>query len=607
MKSNKLKTIAMTTALIALANYGYADSKELDAFNLDTLVVTATRTELTAKEVPNSIEVITEQDIKNIGAGNVKEALRLATNVSLPEATGTGNTVSIRGGVSNDVLILVNGRRMANEGVGSMISANTYALERINLSSVERIEILRGPAGALYGTDALAGVINIIMRKPEKTEFSIGGMSNSREMSNWYRFDSGKTGKLSAVLDANFTKVRYFKWEDAGMSRYFGPKQSYNLTLDYEMNKNNSLSLYTEYDKQNLQYRLGTSSILTKFNTERKSVGLIYEGKNENSQYSFASSYSHLDKTSGATATKEYSYWNFEARNTLTTSDNNKITFGGEFRADMTPVSNINRRTGQYSLYLHDEFRPSSKWLVIPSVRYDHHDIFGSNTAPSLGATYFLTDNSRFKISYGSGYRSPSSTELYSVGGGMMGIYGNENLKPEKSKGLELAYEQEGNQYAGKFAYFKNRKRDQISAEENTSGEYEYINIGRTATEGIEFELKRELGNGFMLTGNYEYLDAMNEDTKTRLNYSARNNYTVKLSYTEPLKKEWTVTVWNKWFSDYRVSGKDYSLNTFNFVVNKKFGEQYNVYAGLDNVFDKKETPMRYAGRIWRVGAEMKF
>ncbi|HIU63612.1 MAG TPA: TonB-dependent receptor [Candidatus Avacidaminococcus intestinavium] len=607
MNKNKITALA----LVACFCTGYSNAAEanndLDVFKLDDIVVTATRTKLAAKEVPNSVEVITKEDIKNIGAGNVKEALRLATNVNLPEATGTGNSLSIRGSVTNDVLVLINGRRAAGEGFGQMISVNTYALERINLSSVERIEVLRGPAGALYGADAAAGVINVITRRADKPGFSVGAMSNSREMSNWYRFDSGKNGKLSAVLDANFTKVRRFQWEDAMMTRYYGPKQNYNLNLEYEMDKDNSVALYTEYDKQNLQYQINGMSSLNKYKSERKTVGLIYAGKSEKSNYTFGTSYSELDKKSGMAATKEYKFWNFEARDTIETAENNRLTVGTEYRADMTPVSGIDKRTGQYALYVHDEYRLGDKLLLIPSVRYDHHDTYGSHTSPSIGATYFLTDNSRFKVSYGSGYRAPSTTELYSIGtGGAMSIGGNENLKPEKSKGYEISYEQEGKTTAGKLTYFNNKKRDQISVE-HIGSDYHYVNIGRSETEGIEVELKKELAAGLMLSGNYEYLDAFNKETNSRLSYSARNTYTVKLSYTEPVKKEWNVTMWNRWFSDYNVSGKNYSLNTFNFVVNKNFGEHYNVYAGLDNIFDKKNTPMRYAGRIWRVGAEMNF
>ena len=217
-------------------------------------MVTATRTELSRKEVPQSVEVITKEDIQNIGATNVIDALRTATNIEIPEAAGVGHTLGIRGSGKNDVLVLLNGRRIPGEGYGQ-VSTNTYVLSRLNVNNIERIEVLRGPSGALYGSEASAGVINIITKKSEKKSMTVGVATNSREMSNYYHFDSGKDGKLSAAFDANFTKVRYFKWDDANMSKYFGPTQNYSLDVDYEMDQNNSLNLYLNYENTNQQFK----------------------------------------------------------------------------------------------------------------------------------------------------------------------------------------------------------------------------------------------------------------------------------------------------------------------------------------------------------------
>ena len=76
---------------------------------------------------------------------------------------------------------------------------------------------------------------------------------------------------------------------------------------------------------------------------------------------------------------------------------------------------------------------------------------------------------------------------------------------------------------------------------------YQYMNIEKSSSEDVEFEIKHDLRNGFTVIGNYDYLDAMNDKTNTRLNYSARNTYTAKLMWTEPVKQEWNITAWNKW------------------------------------------------------------
>lgn len=588
-------------------------SENLDSYQGEEYVVTATRTELTAKEVPQSVEVITKEEIQNIGAINVQDALRIATNVNVHEAGALTTQVGIRGGDSDDMLILINGRRVANEGVG-MDSGNEFALGRININNVERIEILRGPAGALYGSDAMNGVINIITKKAEKPEYSVGFATGSREMNNYYHLDTGVDGKLSATFDANFTKSRYFKWDatpgSKSTSRPYGYKQNYMLDMDYKMDENNKLNLYAAYDKENLRYdsfdKNGIRTSVNNFEIDRKTAALTYQGSNDNSNYSLSTTFSRLEREY---QDKVFKYFNVEARDTIQTSENNKLTFGGEFRNDKAPVSidgsNVDKDVNQYAVYLHDELKLGKKLLVIPSVRYDHHEEFGSNTSPNIGATYFFTDNSRLKANYGEGYRAPSLNELYYD---TDYLKGNPDLKPEKSKGYEISYEQEWDKTEAKLTYFKNKKEDAIEMAELTSAwDLMYTNVSRTSSEGVEFEITQDLGNGFMLTGNYDYLDAKNEDTGERLSLSARNTYTAKLSWTEPVNKEWNVTAWNRWYSDYRYDDKNYSINTFNIVVNKRWGDKYRAFVGIDNLFNKELPDMRYSGRLWRVGAEMTF
>jgi len=305
--------------------------------------------------------------------------------------------------------------------------------------------------------------------------------------------------------------------------------------------------------------------------------------------------------SANSVGSSKFNFWNIEARDTIKLDNNNRLTFGGEFRTDGRKDSSIDESSDQYSLFIHDELKLGEKLLLIPAVRYDHHDSFGSETSPNIGATYSFTEGSRLKANYGEGYRAPSISELY-------GTYSNPNLRPEKSKGYELSYEQEfGDDTAVKLTYFKNKKTDAIAMDYSLAPNYQYMNIEKSSSEGVEFEIKHDLGNGFTVIGNYDYLDAMNDKTNTRLNYSARNTYTAKLMWTEPVKQEWNITAWNKWYSDYRADSEDHSINTFNFVVNKRWGDKYRAYAGIDNLFDKKITSMRYSGRLWRVGAEMTF
>ena len=638
-KFSKKSSLALTLCILsAISSSGYAAEKsDMITYSLDEVVVTATKTELTQKENPRSVEVITKEDIQNTGAISVRDALRTATNIDIVSVNhGGGENISIRGGDTDGVLILVNGRRVAGENYFMSQGSNAYALDRLNLSNVDHIEILRGPASAIYGSGAMSGVINIITKKSEKPEFSVGVATGTNEMSNYYHYDTGKNGKVSVNFDVNFSKLRNID-SKAGKNLLHGPKQAYNLNLDYDMDENNNLNLMLDYAKDNLETRMRDFSVsssapddlkypITSFTSERKTIALTYDGKNSNSDYSLSASYSQLNRDPYAADTpgtneKKYKSWNIEARDTIRTSDNNKLIFGGEYRGDKASIysgDNTVKNTDQYSLYLYDEYRVDNKLLLTPAIRYDYHKSFGSHTSPNLGATYFISDKSRFKANYGTSYRAPSVDELYGAfthGGiwGGMAIVGNPDLKPEKSKGWEISYEQEfGDTTSAKLTYFDNKKEDAISykiemAPPSQMGS-KFYNIDSTSSKGVEFEIKHDFGKGFTLVGNYNWLDSVDDTTGERLNYNARNTYMAKLMWTEPIKKEWNITAWNKWYTDFQYdSDTVYSVNTFNFTVTKRWGDKYRVFAGIDNVFNKDLSDMGYYGRLWRVGAEMKF
>ena len=120
-----------------------------DVVQTKDVIVTATRTAEEVKVVPQSVEVITSEDIEKLGATDVYQALKLASNVDVTRAGMAGHNVMIRGMSTNHTLILINGMRRAGEDTS--VTQNVYALDRLSLSDIERIEIVRGPASAQYG------------------------------------------------------------------------------------------------------------------------------------------------------------------------------------------------------------------------------------------------------------------------------------------------------------------------------------------------------------------------------------------------------------------------------------------------------------------------
>ena len=251
--NHQYKSYMTGIILAAMAMPAYAaaaGTAQADTQNLlsKDVVVTATRTEAEVKTVPNTVEVITAEDIQKLGATDVYSALRLADNIQIMNtSTGFGHRVSMRGMASNQTLILINGQRTAIEDTAT--TQNLLALDRINVNTIERIEIVRGAASAQYGSDALAGVINIITKKSTgKPSVTVGATTGTTNMQNYYHIDLGKQGKFSGVFDMDFSKDR--QWTEHNVSglpikNLQGPKQNYRFSGTYELGKDKNCLLYT--------------------------------------------------------------------------------------------------------------------------------------------------------------------------------------------------------------------------------------------------------------------------------------------------------------------------------------------------------------------------
>lgn len=114
----------------------------------------------------------------------------------------------LRGMNTNHTLVLVDGKRMADEDTS--VTQNFYVLDRISVDRIDRVEIVRGASSALYGSDAIGGVINIITKKPEKREVTVSAAAGTNELKNSYRFDLGKEGRWSNAFDVSFVKYVLF-------------------------------------------------------------------------------------------------------------------------------------------------------------------------------------------------------------------------------------------------------------------------------------------------------------------------------------------------------------------------------------------------------------
>lgn len=747
MRNLNKKKIALLTACVvsAVGHMAFAaEADNYDEYSGADYVVTATKTQLEKKEVPQSVEVITEQKIKELGAYSVQDALRLANNIDVQDNGMTGNQVQMRGNSTMHTLILVDGKRMAAENTQS--SKNAYELKRINISDVERIEIIRSNGSALYGSDAIGGVINIITKKSTTPSISVNMHTGTKDEATSFMYSSGKQGKLSLKIGGGIEKVRkldsgvyknYSKntttgavtSSDASSTNMYGTRRFLNTGLSYAFDDNHSLdfdmnfmreqlksfswsSMATDYTETQMTTLLGflrkqaiaggapaamvnsqvfVNGLLKKgytmeqlnasmpdpttikkypqlsshfYDNTRSDYSLGYNGKDGKHDYNFRTYFSELRKDNTSwyknlnTNTDKfvdfdqnnYKQLVVEGKDSYKMDDNNTLTFGAEYKKDIMNGTHLKGRGSDLhdvtvngkrktssevssetaAVYLQNEWKIGDKLLLIPAVRIDHHDSFGTHTSPKLGATYKLSENARVKANWGKGYRAPTLYELYSqmekVGMAPMpvNVIGNPDLQPEESTNFDFGFEAEKGKVNGKVTYYHNKIKNMIDG-----GDYdpdklaqniiwsEYINRGKVEIKGLESEIGYNFDEHWSVRGVYNYLDAKDLETGDRLAYRARHNGLIQLTYTDAKENPLTVNLYNRYYFNYHQSNtdgyqQDYSYSTTGLTVSKQFNKNYRVYAGVDNIFNKSflyDTYHTYSidGRTWRVGAEMTF
>lgn len=385
---NKTKTAQRKALLAAITVFVMggvtAQAEELPVYSFDEVVVTATRTENDVKKVPASTQVITQEDIKRGGATSVRNALSMYANIfQKSKVRGGGHDIIIRGMETKHSLVMVNGRRISNEADASGLG-NAMSLDRININDVEKIEIVRGPSSALYGSEAMGGVLNIIT-KPSKEQTLLTGLEHtSEDTSHWWHADTGRIGNFSMTLDARFNKINRSMLDTATESDPYGTAQTYNASLNYYVNDHSYVNAYMDYYSQHLKTDTGTPTMkpitLTTSSGKmslsgqamlegtgskaykQKNYGISWNGKTDKNDWQIQA---YMSKFNWSTTSNtkvlgsippagmegmfnyllqkkntydfnhdEHNMWAIEGRDSLRVNDHHRVTFGAEYVKD---------------------------------------------------------------------------------------------------------------------------------------------------------------------------------------------------------------------------------------------------------------------------------
>lgn len=505
-------------------------AEDLQEFALEDMVVTATRTESKMVDVPVNTTVISAEKIADRHYLDVADALKDVPGANVLD-TGVGayeKKVVLNG--DERVLVLVDGKRV-NIDMGTMSRASYDLNQMPDVSLIERIEVVKGHGGALYGSDAVGGVINIITKKMDHSygKVSMGfGSHQARDAKAMYTIKEGKTGVMVA---ASKYKQGYHEYKDAkteankrwpAASTYENEKVS--VKLSQEISETSNLELGYDFSKFE-----GVRS----YSTKAKSAS--FSNKKTNDFYA-KYDWTVNDKDQGFIQLyrNKYDYYNagdmyetdtgFEAQQNITLSDNNRLVVGASYRkakalnaTSYTAEKSINNK----AVFVSDQWEFAPSWTLDAGVRYDKHSTAGSKTTWSAGLNKKFDENSHAYFNWGQVFKAPTLDDLYyySVmewGSSKYENYGNPNLKPEKGDTWTIGY---GTKIADKtsvnISYFQSKLEDAIDWDTtySTNGSVSIArNVDKQKKNGMELSVGHELNDNWNLEASYTYIRVKNND-----------------------------------------------------------------------------------------------
>jgi outer membrane cobalamin receptor len=574
------KIVLFLSLLFVICHPSFA--LDIPRFYGEEVVVTAARLPQLKSQSPWDTTTIGSAELKNFRT--VGEALRIAAGADVISYGNLGSLTSVRlrGANSSQVLVLMDGRRINSPTLGM------FDVGDLLLDNVERIEVVRAPLSAVYGSDAVSGVINIITRSPEKSKKMISAVTGSFGTQQ-YRAEFGGERFLLAVgqlrSDGFRTNGDYLATTVYG--KVVQPLPAGELFVDYNL-----------YDAKKGVPGVPTSEADPSSSTEPNdrqadrntfaSLGLKNDGyqlrvyqNNLNQKlapYIFGVSTNETQQTG----------WEWSQNLALPLG---KILYGLEGRSDRGQTSLSGDHTiTNYAAFIQDEFQIGKSFLTA-SIRGDRHSTAGTSINPRVGLVY-QADNLILRASAGTAFRAPTLNELY-WNDTAWNMFGDTSLKPEKSISYELGLERWlTERTSARLNYFSSTVTDLILwAYDPSTFITQVKNIGEVRSEGVEFELARSLwkeGRGFI---NYTYQKVIDKKDVNPLAVDKTIPYTPMNKYSAGVVAGGTSLIIKSVGERYADQSNTIKLGAYTVVdlkILKRLSEAVNVELAANNLFDER-------------------
>lgn len=530
-----MKQVSFIVAMVFAACATHAVAAE----NLPEMVVTPTGDATPLAQLGQSVTVITAADIANKGWRSLPEALRTVPGVYITQAGAPGSTttISIRGSRTRHVLVLVNGIRA---GDPSTIERAAF-VPGIDLANVERIEIVRGAVSGLYGSDAVAGVVNVITK--DATEGTTVSLFAEGGSYSTYRVGaelSGRTGIVSYAVNATYLDSEGYssaaEWYEGNTENDAFNTLNVSARLGLQPTETTAFDVFAQYNESEDEYDAGAAdngdSDVNVATTDSLLAGLEARFGADDAKWKqkVAAQYSVFDREFVSTwgeNTFEGKNWEVEWRNDVALCESHTLTAGLGYRDETSETDGRDKASAfTQGVFIQDKAIYGA-FSGVANVRYDDHQEFGEAITYLVAPSYVVEKTgTRLKGSYGTGYKAPALYQLYAPAA-EWGPVGNADLDPEESTTWDVGFEQvviEDLLSAG-LTYFSSEVEDQI---EFLTG---YENVSEVDSSGVEAFVSVTPCDCLSIDATYTYTDAEDKETGKQLVRVPEDRATLGINY----------------------------------------------------------------------------
>lgn len=580
---------------------------------LDQVVVTGTRTPKLLSDVPIVTRVISEMDIKRVDATNIEDLLQTELpGIEFTYSMNQQTSLNMSGFGGNSVLFLVDGERLAGE------TLDNVDYSRLNMDNVKRIEIVKGAASSLYGSNAVGGVVNIISKEsPEPWSVNLNGRYGAHNEQRYGGSLGFNQGRFNSLANVQYTSIDAIDLSEGTVNENVGDyskiygNTTFNVKerLVFTAMDNLKFTARAGYffrernssEAQKDRYRSFTGGLKANYNiTEKDDLELSY-------------SFDQYDKSDYLVLNdldvRDYS----NVQHTLRTLYNysfvgdNILTIGGDYMRDYL-MSYQFTDGGSYIQHTADAFaqfdwNPHKKFNVIAGLRFDYFSESKlSHLSPKIGLMY-KTGSCSLRGSYAGGFRAPTLKEMHMnfYMGNIFMIYGNPDLKPESSHNFSLSAEYLNGQHNLTITGFYNIVDDRITTAWNQAlGGQVYTNMSRLQVAGIDANAsgKYRCGISWRLSYAYTYehikkgeplLSSTRPHTATaRIAYDKDwNNYGLSVALTGRFLSEFTTDVYTEITSYEQTEKQTYPGYTiWKLSLMQRVWRGVDITLAVDNLFN---------------------